>query len=69
MDSQTNRWAVTAAAHQVDVLLSHDPAAQGESRPGSRRILIVKPLVVAYKILKSHRRVVVFSVRPFGRRP
>lgn len=64
-----NRRAVTAAAHQIDVLLRDDPSAQGESRSRSRRILIVKPLVVMYKIIESQRRVIVFSVRPFKSRP
>jgi plasmid stabilization system protein ParE len=65
----TDRRAVTAAAHQVDQLLRTDPASQGESRSGNRRLLIVRPLAVMFKVIEAERRVVVFSVRPYGAGP
>jgi plasmid stabilization system protein ParE len=64
----TDRRAVTAAAHLIDDLLQTNPAAQGESRGKSHRILLVKPLAVAYKVIRKERRVIVFSVR-YYRRP
>jgi hypothetical protein len=61
------RNAVTAAANEVDRLLAADPALQGESRSAGLRVLIVDPLMVGYSVDEERMRVIVFSVRYFGR--
>ena len=62
-----DRNAVTAAANEVDRLLAADPAGIGESRAAGLRALIVEPLMVGYMIDEDDGRVIVFSVRYFGR--
>jgi hypothetical protein len=58
-----DRGAVTAAAHQVDLMLQRNPESCGESRAGSRRIVVVQPLVVVFEVNDQKRRVTVLSVR------
>jgi len=67
LGSPADRNAVTAAANEVDRLLAADPAAQGESRAGGLRVRIAESLMVGYMVDEEARRVVVFSVRYFGR--
>jgi hypothetical protein len=45
----TDRAAVTAAAHQVDVLLQNDPDTQGMDFYGDR-YLIVPPLQIVFAV-------------------
>ena len=40
------RRAITAASHQIDRQLQHDPDQQGESHPKGRRVLFAPPLGV-----------------------
>jgi hypothetical protein len=58
-----DRPAVTDAANRIDFLLRTDPQTHGESRSGTRRILVVPPLTVAYEVVEQDRRVDVLSVR------
>ena len=46
----------------IDLLLRHDPGMQGESREGDRRILIVLPLCVVFRVLEEDRRAEVVHV-------
>jgi hypothetical protein len=48
-DSQ-QRQAITDATHQIDQQLQADPANQGESRPKGRRVLLVAPLGVLFRV-------------------
>ena len=64
-----DRQAVTNAANAIDSELQRDPLNAGESRAGSRRILIVAPLVVVYRVDAQQRRVVVLSVRSLPSHP
>jgi hypothetical protein len=64
-----DRNTVTAAANEVDRVLAADPAGVGESRAAGLRVLIVEPLIVGYMGDEDARRVIVFSVRHFRRRP
>ncbi len=59
------RQAITAASHQIDQQLQHDPDQQGESRPNGRRILFVPPLGVAYRVEAHRSTVVVLHVWQF----
>ena len=59
----TDRAAVTAATQQIDAMLQADPDSRGESRPGYRRILIVLPLAVVFKVQEQEQKVIVLSVR------
>jgi plasmid stabilization system protein ParE len=65
----TDRNAVTAAADEVERLLSRDPLGQGESRSGNRRILFEPPLSVLYRVDPKRRTVTVITVGPTGPRP
>ena len=58
-----DREAIASATNQIDKLLKSDPSQQGESRLGSRRILIVPPLIVAIEIHEPDRVVKVLGVR------
>ena len=58
----TNRAAVTHSSHVIDVLLKQDPENAGESRDGDRRILLVAPLGVLYRVFADDVRVEVLHV-------
>ena len=47
--SAVDRPLITAAARDIDQQLRAQPDAVGESRDGSRRILIAGPLAVSYE--------------------
>jgi plasmid stabilization system protein ParE len=57
-----DRDAITAAADRIDRLLSRDPANVGESRAGSRRVVIDSPLVVFYEVREAQQAVYVLRV-------
>jgi plasmid stabilization system protein ParE len=61
----SDRASITRAAHIIDQILKHDPENAGESRPNNRRILIVLPLAVIYRVLPDDRRVEVVHVWHF----
>lgn len=63
-----DRNAVASAANTVDVLLRAAPLAQGESRSGLTRIVIVRPLAVVYDVFDEDRRVDVLAVRDITKR-
>lgn len=62
----TDRQRTTLAADQIDKLLRHDPDTAGESRAAGRRILIVPPLAVIYRVLSDDRLVQISNVREIG---
>ncbi len=57
-----DRNAVTDAANQIDSLLERSPEQQGESRPGGRRILILLPLAVLFRVNEQDKIVAVLKV-------
>jgi hypothetical protein len=59
LDDLASLWT---AADRIDGELLNDPAAQGESRPGNRRILFVLPLAVVFDVNEPDRVVNVLSV-------
>lgn len=61
--SAADRASVTAAAQHIDALLQTNPATRGESRSGFRRILIMLPLAVVFKVHEPEQKVTVLSVR------
>ena len=61
VDAQ-DRSVVTLAANLIDHQLRTDPAEQGESRESGRRILIVPPLAVKFRVLSEDRIVRVLHV-------
>jgi plasmid stabilization system protein ParE len=63
----TDRDAVTAAADEIERLLSRDPLGHGESRSGNRRILFEPPLAVLYRVDPQRRAVTVITVGLSGR--
>jgi hypothetical protein len=54
---------VTAASHRIDTALQSDPAQQGESREGQKRLLIDRPLAVEFEVYDDQRVVLVLGVR------
>lgn len=64
----TQRENITAASHALEQRLQRDPANEGESRPGGRRITFIPPLAVRFQIEADGRTVTILHVRLFGRR-
>ncbi len=64
----TLRQAITAASHTLEQRLRTDPANEGESRPGGRRITFVSPLAVRFQIEADGQTVTVLQVQLFRRR-
>jgi plasmid stabilization system protein ParE len=63
LDLTANHQSVFDAMDEVDALLSHNPGKAGESREElSRRIAVVPPLVVAYRIFESQKLVLISRV-------
>ena len=60
--SASDRDAVTRAAHIIDRRLEADPENEGESRPNGRRILIVSPLAVIFRVQPTGQEVLVLTV-------
>ena len=58
----SDRHAVTDATNQIDKLLERSPAQESESRPGGRRILIVLPLAVLFRVNEQDNVVDVLKV-------
>jgi hypothetical protein len=56
------RKTITDAADRIDGELLNDPAAQGESRPGDRRILFALPLAIVFDVNEPDRIVNILSV-------
>lgn len=61
-----DRQAITDAANQRELFLKYLPDQIGESRDGDRRILIVPPLAVVYKVDDMDRKVTVLAVWHIG---
>jgi hypothetical protein len=61
-----DRESVTVAADQIDQLLQRSPESAGESRAAGRRVVIIPPLAVFYRVLPEDRIVQVSHVRGIG---
>ena len=55
---------VTSASHQIDQILARNPHSAGESRDRGRRLLIVPPLMVVYRVIDAKQIVRVVSTKP-----
>ncbi len=60
-----DRTAVTRAAAELDRRLAQRGPAEGESRPGNRRITFVRPLAVLFQVDQQSRTVSVGQVWEF----
>ncbi len=58
----TDRNAVTVAASQIEYRLARNPQDQGESRTRGRRILIISPLAVIFRVDEQKREVHVLRI-------
>ncbi len=70
--ASAQRRALTAATHAIDGRLASDPLNEGESRPGGRRVLLLPPLGVAYRVDPQRQTVTVLQawyIRPARPRP
>jgi hypothetical protein len=63
-----DREAMTVATDQIEKQLRHNPESAGESRAEGRRILIMPPLAVVYRVLADDRIVQVSNVLRFPKR-
>ena len=61
--SATDKGAVTAAADQIDELLSRDADCRGVDVHEGLRALVVEPLVIHFTASKPDRLTTVWSVR------
>ncbi len=60
-----DRNAVAQAADAIDAKLKRDPFSAGESRAFPElRYLVIRPLVVAFRISEADGLVTVFMVKP-----
>jgi len=64
-----DRAAVTQASHQIDRRLKTDPDNEGEARSDGRRLLIVFPLAIIFRVIADDRRVDVIHVWRFSPPP
>ena len=55
--------AITQAMNRIDFLLQNSPQDRGESRDSGKRILIVPPLSVIYRIHEADHKVFVLQAR------
>jgi hypothetical protein len=58
-----NLTAILTAMSEVESILQNDPEFVGESRDADKRVLIVDPLFVTYKIDSRRRIVKILRVR------
>ena len=58
----SERQAITAAAREIDQLLTRSPETVGESREGTERIAFVDPLGLVYDVYPSQQLVRVDQV-------
>jgi plasmid stabilization system protein ParE len=61
-EATPERQAVTAAADEIDRLLSNSPTMAGESREGSTRLLIVPPLSAVFDVAPDDMQVFVWRI-------
>jgi hypothetical protein len=64
-----DRRAATRAAHAIDVRLGDGADDRGESRSAGRRILLVAPLGVLFRVEPEDCVARVLTVWSYGRRP
>ena len=62
------RHRITTAAGEIDRLLDTHPQERGESRDSDRRILIVSPLGVLFRVFPEEKEVHVLHVWQFEQR-
>lgn len=62
------RQAITAATHAIDEQLRMDPIGSSESRPEGRRVLLVAPVGVTFRVDVRRRTVLVVRAWVFRRR-
>jgi glutathione synthase/RimK-type ligase-like ATP-grasp enzyme len=58
-----NLTAILTAMSEVESIIQNDPEFVGESRDADKRVLIVDPLFVTYKIDSRRRIVKILRVR------
>lgn len=61
-----DRNAITQSSFEIDERLEDDPDEEGESRFEGRRILLVPPLGVTFRIQEEDRTVLILDVWRFA---
>lgn len=62
------RQAITSASHAIEQQLQADPNAESESRPNGRRICLVAPLGITFRIESDGQTVWILRVWFFRQR-
>jgi plasmid stabilization system protein ParE len=62
------RSSITKSSHQIDQRLRADPHNEGESRPNGRRVFIMPPLGVKYRVEADGKTISVLRVWLIRRR-
>jgi hypothetical protein len=57
-----DRGSITLAAKAIDPTLRNDPVLRGETYTASTRVLILRPLLVIYRVFEADRVVKILSV-------
>lgn len=53
--------ALSHAVADIELRLSDEPAAEGESRSGAERVTIVAPLTVVFEVFEDSKTVLVYE--------
>src|SRR5262245_5777921 len=59
--ASSDRDAISKEADELVAALSRNPLFEGESRAGSGRIVVVRPLVAQFEVREDHRIVEVLA--------
>lgn len=63
----SNRSSITYAANAIEHELRRSPQSFGESRSEGRRVAVIRPLAVCFKVEEMDQIVRVISVRKVGK--
>jgi hypothetical protein len=60
--------AISRSVAEIELRLSDNPAAEGESRDGPERVLIVHPLIATFEVFEATQLVLIYEVVVYPRR-
>jgi hypothetical protein len=60
--------AISRAVAEIELRLALDPSAEGESRGGNERVLVVDPLSVIYEVFEAGSAVLIYNATVYPRR-
>jgi hypothetical protein len=60
--------AISRSVAEIELRLSDNPVAEGESRDGPERVLIVHPLSATFEVFEATQLVLIYEVVVYPRR-